>query len=704
MVFKYSVVGLAVGSALMAMPVIAEAPNDANIERINVIGRTFNDYKVGSASGAMRGDIDLMDTPQSVNVIPDFVTDEQLATNLAEVLVNDSSITAGTQRWNRQVFSLRGFELDSGSGYLANGHQLFAHYVLPIEILSQVEVLKGPSSMLYGQSGPGGLVNMVTKKPTYDRLFELGFDTDEQGSTRFQLDAGGAINEAETLRYRAVGVKQDTKYWRSYSPLPGEQAEQQERDRWLGFVALDYDVTDDVLLSLRYDRTEDKTGIDVGGWLDKDGNLIGGREQIWDMPWAFTDNTITNIGADIAWQISDNWNLKLGYNDQQFNRQRFDSAPRYNVNAMDKGYQINPFDRFDDWSHKSAYVDLSGEFERAGMEHQLLLGANKLDYGYAQLRTSGSSQTVMPGVAAPRPDISYTTDTSWSNSEYEFYGVYLQDLISLNDQWKLLAGVRFDEQKEESGNDNAVSPKFGVIWQPQQDLSLYANYSKSFVPQGKVNDEADLNNNQELDPEYGTQYELGAKWELMNGGLLLTGAVFDIEIDNRIVRHQLDTPIDVPGKKSITQVTRQDGIQHHKGFELGAQGQISDSWFVTSSMMYLDAGYKTADALNGKTPIDAPEWSANIWSRYQVTDELALNFGAVYVGERFANTQNTITKDGYVRFDMGAAYTFNISGNEFGIRANVRNLFDTEYLDGGNNQMVTIGQDRNFSVALEAKF
>ncbi|AUD58488.1 TonB-dependent receptor [Shewanella sp. Pdp11] len=700
MLFKYSVLGLAVGSALMAMPVLAEVASDANIERINVTGRTFNDYKVGTASGAMRGDIDLMDTPQSVNVIPDFVTDEQLATNLAEVLVNDSSITAGTQRWNRQVFSLRGFELDSGSGYLANGHQLFAHYVLPIEILSQVEVLKGPSSMLYGQSGPGGLVNMVTKKPTYEHLFELGFDTDEQGSTRFQLDAGGAINKAETLRYRAVGVKQDTEYWRSYSPLPGEQAEQQERDRWLGSVALDYDVTDNLLLSVRYDRTEDKTGIDVGGWLDKNGNLIGGRKQIWDMPWAFTDNSITNLGADIAWQISDNWNLKFGYNDQQFNRQRFDSAPRYNAEAMTNGYQISPFDRFDDWSHKSAYVDLTGEFELAGMEHQLLLGANKLDYGYAQLLKKGKSQTVMPGAAVPRPDIDYRDDEDGVyTSDSEFYGVYLQDLISLNDQWKLLAGVRFDEQKEESGNDNAVSPKFGVIWQPQQDLSLYANYSKSFVPQGKVTDKEDLSYDNELDPEYGTQYELGAKWELMNDGLLLTGAVFDIEIDNRKVVHTLDVPIG-----DITKVTHQDGAQHHKGFELGAQGQISDSWFVTSSMMYLDAGYKTADALNGKTPIDAPEWSANIWSRYQVTDELALNFGAVYVGERFANTQNTITKDGYVRFDMGAAYTFNISGNEIGIRANVRNLFDTEYLDGGNNQMVTIGQDRNFSVAVEAKF
>ncbi|QYK05267.1 TonB-dependent receptor [Shewanella zhangzhouensis] len=697
MSLKFSTLSLAVVAALQSPLALADDASHGDMERIEVKGRSFNEYKVGAANGAMRGDMSLLETPQSVSVIPDFVTDEQLATNLAEVLVNDSSITAGTQRWNRQVFSLRGFELDSGSGYLANGHQLFAHYVLPIEILSQVEVLKGPSSMLYGQSGPGGLVNMVTKKPTFDRLFELGFDTDEEGSTRFQLDAGGALTDS--LRYRAVAVKQDTEYWRSYSPLAGESAGQQERDRWLGFIALDYDITDNLLLSLRYDRTEDKAGIDIGGWLDADGNLIGSREQIWDMPWAFTDNSITNLGADLAWQLSDNWKLKVGYNDQQFNRQRFDSAPRYNTDAMSTGYQISPFDRFDDWSHKTAYVDLNGEFELAGMEHKLLLGANKLDYGYAQLRSSGARQNVMPGVAVPRPDISYKDDTSWSTSGYEFYGVYLQDLISINDQWKVLAGVRFDEQKEDSGNDNAVSPKFGLIWQPQQDLSLYANYSRSFVPQGKVNDENDLSNDMELDPEFGTQYELGAKWELMNGGLLLTGALFDIEIDNRIVVHTLDVPVG-----DITRVTRQDGIQHHKGMELGAQGQVSDSLFLTASMMYLDAEYKTADSLNGKTPIDAPEWSANIWSRYEVTDNFAVNLGAVYVGERFADTPNSISKDGYVRFDMGAAYTFDIGGSEIGIRANVRNLFDTEYLDGGNYQMVTLGQGRHFSLALNAKF
>ncbi len=702
MIFKYSGVGLAVWAALSAMPVLAEDAADKNlkeenIERINVTGRTFNDYKVGTASGAMRGDIDLMDTPQSVNVIPDFVTDEQLATNLAEVLVNDSSVTAGTTRWNRQVFSIRGFELDSGNGYLINGHQQWSHYVQPIETLQQVEVLKGPSSMLYGQSGPGGLVNMVTKKPTYDSMLDLGFDTDGYGSTRAQLDAGGSLNEAQSIRYRTVLVKQDTKYWREYSA----NDENQERDRWLGYLNMEFDLSDNVLLSVKYDHTQDKAGIDAGGWLDKQGNVVGNRKTVWDTPWAFTDNTVSNLGADLTWHMSDNWKVKGGYNEQQFDRQRFDSAPQYTVDPFTKGYSIKPFDRYDDWQHKTAYVDFTGEFALAGMEHQLLIGANYLDYFYQQQIQRGATQIVTPGQPVVKPDLDYHSKPKGDASTYKYYGFYLQDLMTLNEQWKLLAGVRYDEQKKDGEGENsyAVSPKFGVIYSPMANGNIYVNYSKSFTPQGAVNNEFDVNNDLNLKPEYGIQYEVGTKWELFDDRLLFTAAVFDITLENITISEKLSSPIG-----DYTDITTQGGEQKHRGFEMGAQGQLGDSWFVTSSMMYLDAEYQTGDAREGKTPIDAPEWSANIWTRYELSDALAFNFGAIYVGERFANTDNSITKDGYVRFDIGAAYTMDIMGKDVSLRANVRNLFDTDYIDGGQYNMVTIGQDRNFSVAVEAKF
>ena len=121
------------------------------------------------------------------------------------------------------MFNLRGFELSSSNGYLRDGHQHWSHYQQPIETLEAVEVIKGPSSILYGQSGPGGLVNMVTKKPTARSLFTLGADTDQEGSTRFTLDAGGALNEEESLRYRSILVKQDVTYQREYQN--GEQRE-----------------------------------------------------------------------------------------------------------------------------------------------------------------------------------------------------------------------------------------------------------------------------------------------------------------------------------------------------------------------------------------------------------------------------------------------------------------------------------------------
>ncbi|MBB1382490.1 TonB-dependent receptor, partial [Shewanella sp. SR41-2] len=662
MVFKYSVIGLAVGSALMTMPVMAEVSSDTNIERINVVGRTFNDYKVGTASGAMRGDIDLMDTPQSVNVIPDFVTDEQLATNLAEVLVNDSSVTAGTTRWNRQVFSIRGFELDSGNGYLINGHQQWSHYIQPIETLQQVEVLKGPSSMLYGQSGPGGLVNMVTKKPTYDSMLNVGVDTDGYGSTRAQIDAGGSLNDAQSIRYRGVLVKQDTTYWREYSTTE----ENQDRDRWLGYLNMEFDLTDDVLLSVKYDHTQDKAGIDAGGWLDSQGNVIGNNKTIWDAPWAFTDNTVSNLGADLTWHISDDWKIKAGYNDQQFNRQRFDSAPQYTTAPFSNGYSIKPFDRYDDWQHKTAYIDFTGEFDFAGVQHQLLIGANYLDYFYQQQIQRGTSQTVIPGQPVIKPDLDYHLSSKGDPSEYKYYGFYLQDLMTVNQHWKLLAGVRYDEQKKDGLGQNsyAVSPKFGAIYSPMENGSIYVNYSKSFTPQGAVNNQFDVNDELDLKPEYGIQYEVGTKWELFDDSLLLTAAVFDITVENITISEVLPTPID-----SYTDITTQGGEQKHRGFEVGAQGQLSDDWFMTSSMMYLDAEYHTGDEREGKTPVDAPEWSANIWTRYEMTEDFAINFGAIYVGERFANTDNSISKDGYIRFDIGAAYTMDVMGKDVSVRA-----------------------------------
>ncbi|USD39057.1 TonB-dependent siderophore receptor [Ferrimonas sp. SCSIO 43195] len=697
----------AIASALGTLPALAESAEPVD-ENMVVTGVTFDNYKADTAKGAMRADVSLLETPQSVTVIPEIIVDEQLATTLGEVLINDASVTAGSKKWNREVFSLRGFELDSGSGYLRNGQQAWSHYVHPIETLERIEVLKGPSSMLYGQSAPGGLINMVTKKPTVEPMYEFGFDVDEYGSTRFQADAGGALNEAQTLRYRATLVKQDAEYWREY-----QDGSSQERDRFLGALALEYDLSDWGMLSVHYDLTKDKTGIDRGAWLDDDGSVIGDDSTIWDMPWAFTDNEVENYGLDLDLYLSMNWTATLGFNHQMFSRQRLDSSPSYDsyMRLRDQGYddgryEYTAFDRYDDWQYKTYYADFNGTVTALGAEHQLLIGANMLDYYYGQLRDKGDTETYIPGQSLPpRPDLDYNNDSTKSKSEYKYYGFYLQDLITLNENWQLLLGGRYDiQRKEGSGNDSeSFVPKVSAIYHPAENGTIYLSYSESFQPQGEVSDPRDANDGMNLDPETGESWELGTKWELADGRLLLDGALFDITKTNVTTTETLE------GNPEFDTRTTQGGKQQHRGAEFSAQGQLSQQWFVMTSVMYLDAQYKnitTEDGvdLSGNTPVDAPEWSASAWTRYKLNDQWAFNLGAFYEGERFATLDNSITKDAYVRIDAGASYKLTVKDVEMNLRLNVENLFDENYIAGGTNTDATIGDGRNFRLSAQFAF
>lgn len=673
----------AITLSLLSLSAAAVA-DEKKLEVIEVKGTYFNDYKVDDASGAMRGSTSLLETAQSVTVIPETIIDEQLATTLGEVLINDASLSPGSKQRNREVFNARGFTLSSSNGYLRDGHQHWSHYQQPIETLSRVEVIKGPSSVLYGQSAPGGLVNMVTKKPTESSLLDISADADQNGSTRFMLDAGG--NLIENLNYRGVLVKQDVVFEREYA-----NGENRERDRFLGYLAVDYAITDDLIVNVYYDQTDDKTGLDTGAWLDNNGDVIGDKESIYDFSWAFTDIRVNNLGTKIDYHLTNNWQMTFGYNEQTFERQRFESAPRKPADYVQgDSYQSRPYDRFDDWQFKTMYFDVKGEFNTGSIRHNLLVGANSLDYYYGQLRVSADRINYTPGATEPaRPDVSYKTDDTLYTSEYDFYGVYLQDLITFNDTWQVSVGGRFDKQNKEGADSESFVPKFGVLFHPISDATVYLSYAEGFEPQSSetLNDETDKNHGMKLDAVTSEQLELGLKWQVSER-LMLDAAVFDIEKSGVLVREAL---IDDPNFETIT---TQAGLQRHKGFEASAQGAVTDTLFLMASTMYLDAQYERDSNYEGKTPVDAPKWSASLWSRYEMTEKLALNAGLIYQGERFADADNTITKDAYYRIDLGATFSTQIAGQDTDFRFNIENALDEDYLAGGGVNNVTIGDAR----------
>lgn len=684
--------------ALLATITTNTYANSTDLEHIEVKGSFFNDYKVDNANGAMRTSTSLLDTAQSVTVISDIIINEQLATTLGEVLSNDASLTAGSKQRNREVFNLRGFELSSSTGYLRDGHQHWSHYQQPIEILQQVEVIKGPSSILYGQSGPGGLINMVTKKPTAQTLFNASADVDQHGSTRFMLDASGALTDAEDLRARGILVKQDVDYWREY-----QNGENRERDRFLGAFIVDYDISDNALVRVHYDRTDDEAGLDTGAWIDNNANVIGDDKTIRDMSWAFTDITVENAGIDFKVFLNDNWQVKLGYNEQTFERQRFESAPRKPGNFVEgDSYESRPYDRFDDWQFKTAFIDFIGEFETAGVHHQLLIGANSLDYYYGQRRTSADSFNFIAGQAEPsRPTVSYKTDDTISETEYDYYGIYVQDLITFSPQWQLSLGGRYDKQTREDANNESFVPKVGVLYHPNASATIYASYSEGFEPQRSdtLVNEDDINNGMKLDAVTSEQKEIGVKWQLFDDRLMLSGALFDISKNGTLVTETLDIPVG-----DLISETNQIGEQRHKGIELTAQGAATDRLFVMASTMYLDANYERDEELEGKRPTDAPKWSASLWTRYELNDAIAFNAGAFYEGERFADSANTITKDAYTRVDVGATYKLKVSKTDVNLRLNIENLFDEDYLAGGGTNNVTIGEGTNVRLAAQFSF
>jgi len=666
----------------------AEANYD---EELVVTGSYFNNYQASEAKGALRMPVSVMETAQSVAVIPQVVIDEQLATTLGEVLSNDASLSAGSKQRNREVFNMRGFTLSSSTGYLRNGHQHWSHYQQPIELLERVEVIKGPSSILYGQSGPGGLVNMVTKKPSTESVTHLSIDSDQEGSSRLLVDTTGAIDSDDVFSYRAIAMQQQEKYDRVYA-----NGENRERDRNLGSLVLAAELSENMKLSLHYDRTNDKAGLDTGAWLDADGKVIGSRDTIRDMSWAFTDITVENTGADLDLEMTDSLSLSVGINRQNFERQRFESSPRYSDGyQVGDSYTSRPYDRHDDWQFTTAYVDLKSEFSTFGLEHTLLVGVNYLDYYYGQLRVSASAIDYIEGNPEPtRPDVSYHTDDTLSETEYHYYGYYIQDLIDLNDQWQLSLGGRLDRVKREGANSDHFLPKAGLLFHPTDNQTYYLSYSESFEPASSeyLDSPFDRNDGMALSPVTSAQVELGTKLQLLDDKLFLSGAIFSIEREGAMITQAIVDPV-------YDSVTTQSGLQRHQGIELTASGSLTDRWFLLSSMMYLDAEYIRDANYQGKRTTDTPEFTSSLWTRYELSESFALNAGVFYVGERFADADNLVTKDAYTRFDIGAVYELEVFNSDLELRLNVENLFDRDYLAGGGVSNVTIGQGRYFKLA-----
>jgi len=304
----------------------------------------------------------------------------------------------------------------------------------------------------------------------------------------------------------------------------------------------------------------------------------------------------------------------------------------------------------------------------------------------------------------PKPEeLDYRNVDARDPSITDSMGFYLQDMVTLNDQWQVLLGGRFDQEDSKGQKSQShFLPKAALIYHPEPNASIYVTYSESFEPKNPISNERDLNDGKKLDPVKGEMLELGTKWELFDRRLFLSAALFDITQKNIVLTQDIDETAGGQDQKTV-----QAGEQNHRGLELSAAGAVTDKFSLQASVTFLDAEIKDPfnAALDGTRPADVAELSASVWSRYNVTDATSVNLGAVHEGERYGASGNNHLKDDYTRFDAVVAHELKL-GNKADVTLSLKieNLFDTDYMMGGDQDNTVIGEGRNFLASAQFDF
>jgi catecholate siderophore receptor len=283
-----------------------------------------------------------------------------------------------------------------------------------------------------------------------------------------------------------------------------------------------------------------------------------------------------------------------------------------------------------------------------------------------------------------------------TQSDLDVYSFYVQDEIQLLEQLQLVLGARFDSFDIDvsgvggvtgSQKDQEVSPRGGLVYKPKDNISIYASYSQSFLPQSGEQF-ADLGD-RGLDPDEFTNLEAGVKWDFSQG-LSLTTAIFQIDQD----------ALESDGSGGSVSVESEIN-----GFEAQLQGRLSDKWFISAGYSYMEGeiiGDPNKPAVEGNTPRELPEHMFSLWNRYQLTEKFGLGLGVIYQDETYITEDNDTELPSYVRVDAAAYY--DISEN-LRLQLNIENLTDKLYFPHAHgDHQATVGAPINATLAISGRF
>ncbi|CAG9179981.1 TonB-dependent receptor [Cupriavidus pampae] len=665
-----------------------------------------DDFNAGTTS-LSKLPADLRDVPQSITVVNKALMESQGATSLVDALRNVPGITIGGAEGGQigNNINLNGFS--ARTDIYLDGFRDRGQYYRDTFALDQVEVLMGPSSMLFGRGSTGGVINQVTKKPKLQAATEVSGSVTTNGLVRATADVNTPTGDTSAFRISAMA--QDGK--------PSTRDEMTVQDfgiapSWRYGIGTSTEITLSALLQHNEDMPDYGLPAINGHPVNVDRNTYYGFNN------DHTRQNIVSLNGGIDHKFSPNLRLR---NYTAFNYVETDAretAPQAvgTLNAAGAFTALTasnlPLSQLfvRQQSHDRSIRDysiynqteLTAKFDTGFVKHTLLTG---LEFGHDGYNNQNYYRNGICGSTALNPaggTSGYVACTPVVNPTYQdspgnvptstgnlqggsanTVAVYANDSIEFSKQWKAVAGVRYDKyiasisNSINSGNTSTstalananqdihfTSVRVGGIWQPTEQQSYYVSYGTSFNP--SLEQLVGTVGQQSLDPEKNKAYEAGGKWDLMSGNLSLTSAIFRITKDN--ARSQIDaTTYALTGKIQVD------------GFRAGVTGRITPKWQVFAGYTYLDAEIKDgiAAGTQGKVPTNTPKHTATAWTSYSVLPNWEIGGGAFYMSQRFANNTNTTQVGGFVRWDGMVAF----HQPKYDVRLNLFNIFDKKYYD-----------------------
>lgn len=654
-------------------------------------------YSAESTSTASKSDVPLKEEAQSVNVVtPQTIADYNVR-SLDDAMKFVSGVSQGNTLGNTKDSVIkRGFGTNDDGSVLRDGVRsvVSKNFGATTE---RVEVLKGPASLLYGAMEPGGVINVISKQPQYVQSTTLSGSAYSEGGGSFGIDTTGPLGDSG-LAYRLVAERQSEDYWRNYGV--DQHTLIAPSLSWTGERAS---------LTLAYEYNDYVSPFDRGTVFTGGHPADISYDKRLDEKWSNTVGISETATARFEYQLSDDWKTRLtyGWNNDRYSLSIAQPSTLSSSGVLRRQANGGHYD----YETRYASWDFIGKQEILGQQHDLLIGAEQEDSdkyrGKTYRNTAQNGFNIFSPVygSLAEPSVVSAANSNLSN-QLTSSSLYLKDNWHLNDRWILVLGGRYQhyDQYIKQGlgasrvtnldkNDDVFLPMAGLVFKVNEDLSLYGNYSRSFVPNDDVNDDGTT-----FDPEEGRSYEVGAKYALAPA-LNLNLAVFDIEKKNVV------TPTGVTG---ISEAAGKVGSQ---GVELDVTGRIAERWDMIGTYAYTHTEVLDDPSNKGNRLSQAPKHTASLYLTHHLQIPSGLGDwhaggGARYVGERAGDDANTFYMSSYTVADAFLRWDVPMAGYKTRLQLNVDNLFDKQYYpsSSGSQLQVNVGEPRTARLSASVTF